>query len=46
MNVMGAVLIVVGGIYGLSMVLMLGSGLLWSVSRRFRKEMTGEHRLP
>jgi hypothetical protein len=43
---MSAVLIVIGGIYGLSMVLMLGSGLLWGVSRRFRKEMTGEYRQP
>jgi len=41
---MGAVLIVIGGVYGLSMVVMLGGGLLWSVSRRFREEITGEQK--
>ena len=43
MNMMGAILVVIGGIYGLSVALMLGSGVLWSVSRRFRREITGEH---
>jgi len=39
---MGAVLIVIGGVYVVSMVVMLCGGLLWGVSRRFRKEITGE----
>ena len=41
---MTAVLMVIGGVYGLSMVVLLGGGVAWAISRRFREEITGRRR--
>lgn len=41
---MNAVLMVIGGVYGLSMMVLLGGGVAWALSRRFREEITGQTR--
>jgi len=41
---MNAVLMVIGGVYGLSVLLLLGGGVAWAVSSRFREAITGQSR--